>query len=42
MSDIESEATEKPQFPKGNIDQRKVFETCYILCGELFLEPAMS
>ena len=26
----------------GNIDPRKVFETCYMFCNELFLEPTMS
>ena len=25
----------KPQFPSGNIDPRKVFETCYMFCNEL-------
>ena len=48
MSDMEGPATKiqktlKPQFPSGgNIDPRKVFETCYMFCDELFLEPTMS
>ena len=47
MSDIESPSTKlqktlKPQFPLGNIDPRKVFETYYMFCDELYLEPAMS
>ena len=46
MSDIESlfyEAIEtlKRHFPSGNIDPRKVFETCFMFCDELFLEPTM-
>ena len=32
----------RPQFSSGNIDSRKVFETCYMFCDELFLEPTMS
>ena len=31
----------KAQFPSGNIDPRKVFETSYMFCDELFLEPTM-
>ena len=47
MSDMESPSTKlyktlKPQFPSGNIDPRKVFETCYMFYDELFLEPTMS
>ena len=47
MSDMESPSTKlwktlKPQFPLDNIDPRKVFETCYMFCDELFLEPTMS
>ena len=32
----------KPQFPSGNMDPRKVFETCYMFWDELFLVPTMS
>ena len=47
MSDIESPSTKlykalKPQFLSGNNDPRKVFETCYMFCDDLFLEPTMS
>ena len=47
MSDMERSSTKtyktlKPQFPSGNIDPRKVFETCYMFCDELFLEPTLS
>ena len=47
MSDMESPSTKlyktlKRQFPSGNIDPRKVFQTCYMFCDELFLEPTMS
>ena len=47
MSDMEGPATKilktlKRQFPSGgNIDPRKVFETCYMFCDELFLEPTI-
>ena len=42
MSDMENpsarlQKTLKPQFPSGNIDPRKVFETCHMFCDELFL-----
>ena len=47
MNDMESPSTKlkktlKPQFPLDNIDPRKVSETCYMFCDELFLEPTMS
>ena len=33
----------KFQFPLGNIDHATiVFETCYMFCDGLFLEPTMS
>ena len=39
-SSYETAENFKPQFSSGNIDPRNVFETCYMFCDELFLEPS--